>query len=125
MSRFGFSDAAARAASQARMMAEAEKLERERFRQLREEGARARAEEGDRAPEPDDRPSPRAQWDEVRACWVEWDDAAGDWVIVGSPAPQDGVSASIAAAGPDDDGPGDGAPPSADLPAGWSLDDIE
>lgn len=28
------------------------------------------------------RPSDAAQWDEVRDCWVEWDDAAQRWVAV-------------------------------------------
>lgn len=33
-----------------------------------------------------ERPHPWAQWDDVRACWVVWDEDAGDWV----PVPVDG-----------------------------------
>ena len=29
-----------------------------------------------------ERPSSRAQWDDVRGVWVEWSDDAGDWVPV-------------------------------------------
>jgi len=46
-----------------------------------------------RAPEPTTRPSHHAQWDEVRVCWTEWDQAAGAWVPIG-----DGPAASDSAA---------------------------
>lgn len=36
----------------------------------------------DRVPEPTDRPSDHAQWDEVAAVWTEWDEASGQWVPV-------------------------------------------
>lgn len=32
------------------------------------------------------RPTPRAQWDEVHACWIEWDDDDGLWVHVETPS---------------------------------------
>jgi hypothetical protein len=35
-----------------------------------------------RVPEPDERPTPHAQWDEVQARWVEWDQGANAWVAV-------------------------------------------
>jgi len=34
-------------------------------------------------PVPGERPHRRAQWDDVRACWVAWDEDAGDWLPVG------------------------------------------
>jgi hypothetical protein len=47
------------------------------------------APETDPGPEPTahhpvagERPDPRAQWDDVRACWVVWDEDAGDWLPV-------------------------------------------
>jgi hypothetical protein len=30
-------------------------------------------------PEPPIRPDRKAQWDEVRGCWIRWDDEAGEW----------------------------------------------
>ncbi len=30
-----------------------------------------------------ERPTPRAQWDDARGCWIEWSKQAGDWVVVG------------------------------------------
>lgn len=41
-----------------------------------------------RAPEPPNRPSAHAQWDEVQACWVEWHEAEGAWRPV-DPAPEE------------------------------------
>lgn len=35
-----------------------------------------------RPPQQGERPSPRAQWDDARACWVEWDGTAGEWVEI-------------------------------------------
>ena len=35
-----------------------------------------------RPPQQGERPSPRAQWDDARACWIEWDREANDWVEV-------------------------------------------
>jgi hypothetical protein len=35
-----------------------------------------------RYPEPDQKPDPHAQWDEVHAHWQVWDKAAGQWVVV-------------------------------------------
>jgi hypothetical protein len=36
----------------------------------------------DHQPVRGERPHPRAQWDDVRACWVVWDLDAADWVPV-------------------------------------------
>ena len=33
----------------------------------------------ERIPEPDERPDPRAQWDEVKGEWVVWDEADNEW----------------------------------------------
>jgi hypothetical protein len=33
-----------------------------------------------RFPEPDEKPDPRAQWDEVEGRWEVWDEADGRWV---------------------------------------------
>ena len=33
----------------------------------------------ERLPEPDDRPDPRAQWDEVKGEWVVWDEDDQRW----------------------------------------------
>jgi hypothetical protein len=35
-----------------------------------------------RAPEPHERPSPHAQWDEVSRRWIEWDPASAQWIPV-------------------------------------------
>jgi hypothetical protein len=37
--------------------------------------------------QPTEKPSPRAQWDDARGCWIEWSKAANDWVVVG-PVPE-------------------------------------
>jgi hypothetical protein len=33
-------------------------------------------------PEPDERPTRRAQWDEIHGRWLEWDASANDWRVV-------------------------------------------
>jgi hypothetical protein len=44
----------------------------------------------ERAPEPAERPHPRAQWDEVKGEWVVWDDDDERWEDVDDPgAPKD------------------------------------
>ena len=62
-------------------------MERERWideRRRRSEAGVAGGEPG-RFPEPDDRPTPRAQWDEVNGRWIEWDESTDDWQIVSVP----------------------------------------
>lgn len=51
----------------------------------------------DRAPQQGAPPVPGAQWDEVHQRWESWDEAAGEWVVVG-------------------DGPGIGPPPADENP---------
>jgi hypothetical protein len=92
-----------------------------RERRLREDHeliVREAADEPPHYPEPDDRPGPRAQWDEINGRWVEWDEDAERWTVIedvhGGPQPSPAAS---------DDGEGNGEPW---LPgAGQSLDDIE
>jgi hypothetical protein len=88
-------------------------------------------------PEPDERPTPRAQWDEVHGRWLEWDAAADDWrVIADVYGPDRTVDEPAAGTGSADSGSSD-SPDSSEAadPAGeaetWlpgegqSLDDIE
>ncbi len=35
-----------------------------------------------RIPEPDQRPSPHAQWDEIHGWWIEWDTPSQSWVRI-------------------------------------------
>lgn len=37
---------------------------------------------GYRAAQQGERPSKRAQWDDVRGCWVEWSKLQNEWVVV-------------------------------------------
>jgi hypothetical protein len=46
---------------------------------------------GYRKPQAGEKPSPRAQWDDVRNCWVEWSKADNDWIVVGEAADTDAV----------------------------------
>jgi hypothetical protein len=66
-------------------------------------------------PEPDERPTPRAQWDEIHGRWMEWDDATDRWTVIedvhGDVAPADDAAAVTDEAGFAD--------------AAASLDDIE
>ncbi len=48
---------------------------------------------GYRHPQQGERPSKRAQWDDVRGCWVEWSRATNDWVVVGDVAHPEGAQA--------------------------------
>ncbi len=44
----------------------------------------SKVEEADQGPEgepmPDEKPDPRAQWDDVRAVWILWDQEKGAWI---------------------------------------------
>lgn len=58
-------------------------------RRHQEQIARDAAEAPATVPRQGQRPSPRAQWDELRSCWIEWDREADDWKVVGdAPAPE-------------------------------------
>lgn len=53
---------------------------------------RARANRGvPRFPEPSDAPSSRAQWDEIRGVWEEWDADGEEWVEISVPLAGDDV----------------------------------
>jgi len=58
-------------------------------------------------PEPHERPDDKAQWDEVRGLWMDWDEQAQKWVPspVRTPAPTPTTAAP--AAPPTDAPPGD------------------
>jgi hypothetical protein len=32
---------------------------------------------------PDEKPHPRAQWDDLKGCWILWDDATASWQTIG------------------------------------------
>jgi hypothetical protein len=100
-----------------------------RERRMREDHELIRldaADEPHHYPEPDERPGPRAQWDEINGRWLEWDEEAERWTVVedvhGGPptstSMNDATDVAVAEADTDD---GERWLPG----AGQSLDDIE
>jgi hypothetical protein len=69
-------------------------------------------------PEPDERPTRRAQWDEIHGRWLEWDASANDWQVVEDVY---GGEPQVAADAPDAQADGPAWVPG----EGQSLDDIE
>ena len=43
----------------------------------------------DREPMPPERPDDRAQWDEARGVWIEWDEVDHEWDVVRAVADDD------------------------------------